>query len=119
LGNDRNEDVLDAARLLHEHVAAAGTTWEELLIADESALGSDTTEDHPLEAAEPTSERPDDNAETLVLIDKLLEKPGISDHFREELNGYKFDISDGEFDEADHRYIRSLYNRLSPGSSDC
>ena len=117
LGKDEDEDVLDAARQLSEHVAAAGTTWEDLLIWEDSSSISGSAEEHLLDAAESTSESPYNTAETLKLIEKLLDKPGISDHFREELDGYKMDISEGEFDEADHRYIRSLHNRLSPGNA--
>ena len=31
---------------------------------------------------------------------------------REELQGYKEDIADGEFEEMDRKYLRALYDRL-------
>ncbi len=133
LGGDRDEDVLEAARQVHVLITAAGMTWEELLVPDEAAGDgddgddSDAAEDHDLEDedaaaedhdladedAEPPVDKSKKNAESLVLIDKLLAKSGISEDFREELTDYKADIAEGEFGDADHRYLRALYKRLS------
>lgn len=110
LGSDRDEEVLAAARELHGRIIAAGAAWDDLLVADEVDAEA---ADHP-ETAEPPAETAGNNAEALALIDKLLAKPGISDDFRAEMKGYKTDIAEGEFQEADHRYLRALYNRLMP-----
>jgi len=121
LGSDQDEEVLAAARALHARVTAAGTAWDDLLVADETDDTTDDTTDTADDAeadepavAEPPAETAGNNAETLALIDKLLAKPGISEDFREELEGYKTDISEGEFEAADHRYVHALYNRLMP-----
>ena len=53
------------------------------------------------------------NAESLAEIRKLLARSGISDDLREELKGYKTDIAEGEFLEADRRYLRALSARLT------
>jgi hypothetical protein len=129
LGGDRDEDVLEAARQVHGLITAAGMTWEELLVPDDAAAepdGADAedhdladedadAEDHDLadEDAEPPVVKSKKNAESLALIDKLLAKSGISEDFREELTGYKTDIAEGEFGDADRRYVRALYKRLS------
>jgi hypothetical protein len=142
LGGDRDEDVLEAARQVHVLITAAGMTWEELLVPDEAAGDSDDSdaEDHDLEDedadaedydlededvdaaedhdladedAEPPGDKAKKNAESLALIDKLLAGSGISEDFREELTDYKTDIAEGDFGDADHRYIRALYKRLS------
>jgi len=123
LGSDQDEEVLAAARALHARVTAAGTAWDDLLVADEAGDTTDTTdttdtaddaEADESAVAETPAETAGNNAETLALIDKLLAKPGISEDFREELKGYKTDISEGEFEAADHRYVHALYNRLMP-----
>jgi hypothetical protein len=57
------------------------------------------------------------DAEAMELIEKLLAKSKISDDFREELTGYKSDIAEGEFNDADHRYIRAVSKRLGSGTS--
>jgi hypothetical protein len=43
----------------------------------------------------------------------MLAKAGISEDLREELESYKTDIAEGEFEEADRRYIRAVHKRLS------
>ncbi len=75
----------------------------------------DAAEDHDLadEDAEPPVVKSKKNAESLALIDKLLAKSGISEDFREELTDYKTDIAESEFGDADRRYLRALYKRLS------
>ena len=120
LGSDQDEVVLAAARELHARVTAADTAWDDLLAADQTddaaadaEVDADVDADQPA-PAEPPAEATGNNAETLALLDKLLAKPGISDDFRAELNGYKTDIAEGEFEESDHRYIRALHKRLMP-----
>ena len=114
LGSDQDEVVLAAARELHARVTAADTAWDDLLAADQT---DDAAADAEVDAdvdADPPAEAAGNNAETLALLDNLLAKPRISDDFRAELNGYKTDIAEGEFEESDHRYIRALHKRLMP-----
>ncbi len=115
LGSEPDEEVLEAARQVHARITAAGMTWDELLIPDQAA---DDTDDAPYEdledeSAEPAAETVGKNAESLTLIDKLLAKSGISPDLREELKGYKADIAEGAFREADRRYLRAISERLS------
>ena len=53
-----------------------------------------------------------DNKETLTLINKLLKRDGNSDDLLEELEDYKIDIANGEFEARDHKYVKALYLRL-------
>ena len=118
LGSERDEDVLEAARQVHARVAAAGATWEELLVpvatADE-AENAEPAEDEDLVDAsvEPPADKAAGDAESLRLIDSLLAKTDISPDLREELEGYKSDIAEGEFGEGDRRYLRAMSERLS------
>ncbi len=75
-----------------------------------AAAGYEGLED---ESAEPAAETTGKNAESLTLIDKLLAKSGISTDLRDELEGYKADIAEGDFREADRRYLRAISDRLS------
>jgi hypothetical protein len=111
LGSERDEEVLAAARELQARIADAGLTWEDLLAPEENAGdGGEGAGPEPAEApARPTG----GDGETLAMIEKLLAKPGISEDFREELEGYKQDIAEGEFEKSDHDYIRALHKRLS------
>ena len=136
LGSEQDEDVLAAARTLHSQVIKSGMGWEDLLVGDEPDEEDDTqydgvseedeeydeeyddeeddTEDDTEEdTAEPDAEFSGDETRTLGLIEKLLARDGISSELREELEEYKTDISDGEFQSSDHRYVHSLYARLT------
>ena len=127
LGGDDDEEVLEAAREAHARITAAGLTWDDLLVLDDDAdddtgdsedaddeAEADELEEAPeAESAEPPPKPAGTNAEALSLIDKLLAKSGISEDLREELKGYKTDIKEGEFDEADRRYVRAVYDRLT------
>ncbi len=142
LGSDQDEDVLEAARQVHAQITAAGMTWEDLLVPhevpedDDTDTGGDTvtgdaetgddtdtddvtdtgdaeTEDAEDETPEPPAETARKDTDSIALIDKLLAKSGISEDLREELKGYKTDIAEGEFQEADRRYLRAISARLS------
>ena len=140
LGSEEDEAVLEAARQVHAKVTAAEITWEALLVPEgggdrapdemeadaedddeleldpEDAEEEDEDEDEEEAEEEETVELPESasekDAEAMKLIEKLLAKPKISDDFREELTGYKTDIVEGEFNDADHRYIRAVAKRL-------
>ncbi len=61
---------------------------------------------------EPPAETAKEDADSLALIDALA-KLGISEDLREELENYKTNIAAGKFQEADRRYVRGVYERLS------
>ena len=121
LGDDQDADVLQAARELHRQITAAGMDWDDLLVADtaaESANGDDSpVEDSPVEEVEaaeaPPVAKQGKNADSLALIEKLLAMPNRSEALREELEEYKADIANGEFEARDHEYVRALYKRLT------
>ena len=46
------------------------------------------------------------------MIDTLLARDDLSDELREELEGYKEDIAEGEFTAADAQYVSALAKRL-------
>ncbi len=118
LGSDDDEAVLEAARQVHAQISLAGMTWEDLLVPDVTADEGDEgdegeDQDGADETPEPPAETAEKNADSLALIDELLARPGISEDFRDELERYKTDIAEGEFVEADRRYVRALHKRLS------
>ncbi len=134
LGGERDEDILEAAREIHARVTAAGVTWDALLApgaaaddemaepaeadGEDAAFAEADGEDAAFaeadgEDAAPTPARDRGNKESLALIARLLAKPDISKDMREELQGYKEDIAEGEFEEMDRKYLRALHARLS------
>lgn len=127
LGSEQDEDVLAAARMLHRQIIESGMGWEDLLVGDEPA-GEEETQDDTFpdedneddqyddiaeDTAEPDTTFTGDETRTLSLIEKLLARDGISSELRKELEEYKTDISGGEFQSGDHRYVHALYARLT------
>ena len=136
LGSEQDEDVLAAARMLHSQIIECGMGWEDLLVGDEPE-GEEETQDDSLpdedhedneddrydqydqdddiaeDTVEPDTRFTGDETQTLSLIEKLLARDGISSELRKELEEYKMDISGGEFQSSDHRYVHSLYARLT------
>ena len=124
LGSEQDEEVLAAARMLHSQIIESGMGWEHLLVGDEPE-GKEKTQDDSLpdeddqhdditeDTVEPDTRFAGDETQTLSLIEKLLARDGISSEFRGELEEYKTDISSGEFRSSDHRYVHSLYARLT------
>ena len=124
LGSERDEEVIEAAREIHARVTAAGVTWDALLApvgtAVDEAFEEGTADEEAAEPAEgdgedaaPAAPRDRGNKESLALIARLLAKSDISKDMREELQGYKEDIAEGEFEEMDRKYLRVLYARLT------
>ena len=124
LGSEQDEDVLAAARMLHSQITESGMGWEDLLVGDEPEVEEeaqvdslpdegDENDDIAEDTVEPDTRFTGDETQTLSLIEKLLARDGISSEFREELEEYKTDISDGTFDSSDHRYVHAVYARLT------
>ncbi len=113
---DENDEAAD------ESDEAADETDEAAAESDEAAAESDEadeTEDGELEAGEDESpaeragaEGKEKDTESLALIGELLARSDISEELRAELDGYKTDIAENEFVEADRRYLRAVYKRL-------
>ena len=105
--------IADGAQLgLHVQVkqVAPSSNGACKLAAHQAA--PDNSDEDVADAAPATGKKSKD-AETLALIEKLLAKSGRSDALREELEEYKADITNGEFDARDHQYVRALHKRLA------
>ena len=98
--------------------------------ADDAAFEEETADEEAAEPAEadgeaaepaeadgedaaPAAPRDRGNKESLALIARLLAKSDVSKDMREELQGYKEDIAEGEFEDMDRKYLRSLHARLT------
>ena len=73
----------------------------------------DADEDEPdADEDKPAPVAPGD-AGVFAAIERLLARDDIAEATREELEGYKDDLADGEFDESDRAYLRALEARIS------
>jgi hypothetical protein len=131
LGSDDDAEVVGTARTLHGEVTAAGLGWDALLTPED--YEDPTIEDDDLEEeedeAEPEPEPEPEididpeafagkvsdsrDAESLALIERLLAQRQLGEATREELKGYKEDIAEGDFEESDRKYLRTLHARIS------
>jgi len=131
LGEPEDTEVLAVARDLHGMISNSGLTWDDLLVPDaDAAAASDTYDDldeedeDEDEDGEATTESEFDDqvvpsgeaGDDAKLIARLLERKEISTALREELEGYKEDIKEGDFTSADRQYLKALRNRLSSAS---
>lgn len=111
LGGDDDAEVLESARALHAIIKAAGVGWDELLVAEDSGGTNVEMADEPATDETTANVGGDDGA--MALVEKLLARPGITEDFRQELEGYKSDIAEGAFGPDDHRYLVAVSKRLS------
>ena len=81
---------------------------------DTGAGDMDTGPDEPAkaEATNPAG-KGGRGAEALTLIAKLLARSGVTEAFRDEMEGYKRDIADGAFEDTDYQYLVALRKRLA------
>ncbi len=127
LRSDDDEEVLTAVRDIKAQMTVAEVNWGELLIPEgglqdavesdfEDVTETDYEDDADMEtdeadeaASSPLTEEEEKGA--LSIIETLLDME-ISDTTREELEDYKQDITEGEFEQMDLRYPRALHARL-------
>ncbi len=110
------EDEAPGGTEEEEDEAPGGTAEEE----DEDAAGREEADGEDAQFAEaddedaaPAAPRDPGNKESLALLARLLAKSDISKDMRQELQGYKEDIAEGEFEDMDRRYLRALHARLT------
>jgi hypothetical protein len=139
LHNDDEQEILKTVRALKAGMKASGKTWDDLIAKpsldsaepdtdedaaadvddDDDDVADDAHEDDSDGAAEtaPAAATASDdtagNEESLKIIEKMLNKFQLSAQMREELQGYKEDIAEGEFDARDRHYLKALHGRLS------
>ncbi|HIF09596.1 MAG TPA: hypothetical protein EYQ81_06950 [Sneathiellales bacterium] len=98
LGETDDAEVLGAARHIHELVTASGSAWEDMLVPDE-------------QVTDPSVNNIADE-ELISLLEQLLARADLSESTREELDGYKEDIAEGELTDDDRRYLQAFAARL-------
>ena len=114
LGSEKDEEVLQAARDIHGMVEAGGANWDDLLVSGNAPVAESDDAAPDEEVSEgPVSDSPlPDDAESLRLIEQLMALSDLSESLREELEGYRDDISEKEFEDPDRKYLRALHQRL-------
>ena len=114
-GGTVEEEDEDVAGRVEESEDAAGRVEESEDAAEPAeADGEDARfAEADDEDAAPAPAQGSGNKESLALIAGLLAKSDISKDMRQELQGYKEDIAEGEFEDMDRKYLRALHARLT------
>ena len=119
LKSDENSEILTAVRDINDKMSVAGVSWDNLLISqgEDKVNHSDLEDDYENEDQEikddnlePLSD--EESKEALSLI-KAISNLKISAATKQELDEYKEDLKEGEFEKMDLRYLRALKARLS------
>ncbi len=85
LGSDSDEEALEAARETHARIAAAGMTWEELLVPEGGVAESDADADESDDADEADFADPEDEtAEDETAEDETAEDETAEDETAED-----------------------------------
>ncbi len=109
-----DEDAAEPAEADGEDAAFEEETADEEAAEPAEADGEDAAfAEADGEDAAPAAPRDRGNKESLALIARLLAKSDISKDMREELQGYKENIAEGEFEDMDRKYLRALHARLT------
>ena len=106
LGDPNDDEVIAAARDLSAQVVVSGLTWDDLLFPEEE----EKEEEEEEKEEPPLSE--EEEKEALSLINQISEL-GVSAETKEELEEYKIDIKEGEFEKMDLKYLQALHKRLA------
>jgi len=114
LGSDKDEDILTSARALNAQMTGANADWNDLLVGQAEPVA----EEEVVVEEEDTSEDSNNgkslsDVEAIKIIDRLIAKEDITEYMKEELEDYKTDIADGEFQASDRSYLLALNKRLS------
>ena len=122
LNSEENDEILAAARDINAKMTVAGVSWDDLLVSqgeekedrsDFETGGGDQEngeEKGKDENLEPLNEEESQEAETLI---NAIRNMKVSEATKKELDEYKEDLREGEFEKMDLRYLRALKARLS------
>ena len=109
--NSENNELEEREEPFDEELEDEELEDEEL--EDEELEDEDGVEDNISKQSKSSADvNAVDADQTLTLIEKLLARKGNSVDLQEELEGYKLDIANGDFEISDHSYIKALYARL-------
>lgn len=123
LRSEDEAEVVAAARDINRRMDEADLSWRDVLApeqSDEDALEDDDEaddfeddyDDDEDEDADEIAFEGDDAKQAVALIEQILARYELSESTEEDLRDYLTDIAEGEFTEADNRYVQALHTRL-------
>ena len=122
LKSEEDDEVLGVVRDINAKMTVAGVSWDDLLISQdvtqEDSADDDKDEDGQESGREnvsddnfePLNDEERQEAESLINAIKGMK---VSEATKQEINEYRDDLREGEFEQMDLRYLRALKARLS------
>lgn len=122
LKSEEDDEVLGVVRDINAKMTVAGVSWDDLLISQdvtqEDSADDDKDEDGQESGREnvsddnfePLNDEERQEAENLINAIKGMK---VSEATKQEIDEYRDDLREGEFEQMDLRYLRALKARLS------
>lgn len=122
LKSEEDDEVLGVVRDINAKMTVAGVSWDDLLISQdetqEDSADDDKDEDGQKSGREnvsddnfePLNDEERQEAENLINAIKGMK---VSEATKQEIDEYRDDLREGEFEQMDLRYLRALKARLS------
>jgi hypothetical protein len=122
LKSEEDDEVLGVVRDINAKMTVAGVSWDDLLISQDETQEDSADDDKDEDGQESGRENvSDDNfeplndeerqeAENLISAIKGMK---VSKATKQEIDEYRDDLREGEFEQMDLRYLRALKARLS------
>jgi hypothetical protein len=122
LKSEEDDEVLGVVRDINAKMTVAGVSWDDLLISQDETQEDSADDDKDEDGQESGRENvSDDNfeplndeerqeAENLINAIKGMK---VSKATKQEIDEYRDDLREGEFEQMDLRYLRALKARLS------
>ena len=122
LKSEEDDEVLGVVRDINAKMTVAGVSWDDLLISQdetqEDSADDDKDEDGQKSGrenvsddnSEPLNDEERQEAENLINAIKGMK---VSKATKQEIDEYRDDLREGEFEQMDLRYLRALKARLS------
>jgi hypothetical protein len=122
LKSEEDDEVLGVVRDINAKMTVAGVSWDDLLISQdvtqEDSADDDKDEDGQESGREnvsddnfePLNDEERQEAENLINAIKGMK---VSKATKQEIDEYRDDLREGEFEQMDLRYLRALKARLS------
>lgn len=116
-------EVLQAARELAARISDSGLDWDELIMPEDPPENDFTTADYDGEedgdygedGVEEEALLEGDGSDEMQLLQKLLERKGLSRALKEELREIRQEATTEGLSDMDRRYLRALATRLAGG----
>ncbi|MDJ0684560.1 MAG: hypothetical protein QNJ84_07665 [Alphaproteobacteria bacterium] len=131
LRSEDEAEVVAAARDINRRMDEAELSWRDVLAPEQSDQDdledddeaddfedNDDDDEDDFDEDDEVAFEGEDAKQAAAQIERILARYELSDTTEEDLRDYLTDIAEGEFTEADNRYVQALHKRLKAQQGD-